>query len=150
MFERLKGVFAREQISEVETETTTVPLAAAMLLLEVAWADHELEERELEQVKVALESMYEIDQDQISEIIDRARLDHHDSTGVFPFTRLLNDRLDRAERKALLVHLWRVASFEGDQEHYEEHVIRKITDLLYLNHSDFIAAKREVQGTDLG
>ena len=50
MFERLKGVFAREQISEVETETTTVPLAAAMLLLEVAWADHELEERELEPV----------------------------------------------------------------------------------------------------
>ena len=60
MFERLKGVFAREQIPEVETETTTVPLAAAMLLLEVAWADHELEERELEQVKVALESMYAI------------------------------------------------------------------------------------------
>ncbi|MEC8833886.1 MAG: TerB family tellurite resistance protein [Pseudomonadota bacterium] len=148
MFERLKGVFAREQNSDVETESTTVPLAAAMLLLEVAWADHELEDRELEQVKVALESMYEIDQDQGSEIVDRARADHEKSTGVFPFTRLLNERLDRSERKALLVHLWRVANFEGDQEHYEEHVIRKITDLLYLNHSDFIAAKREVQSNN--
>ena len=117
-----------------------------MLLLEVAWADHELEDQELEQVKVALESMYEIDQDTVSEIIDRARTDHEKSTGVFPFTRLLNERLDRSERKALLVHLWKVANFEGDKEHYEEHVIRKITDLLYLNHSDFIAAKREVQG----
>ncbi|MBG73164.1 MAG: hypothetical protein CMQ50_09775 [Gammaproteobacteria bacterium] len=148
MFERLKGVFAREQNSDVETESTTVPLAAAMLLLEVAWADHELEDRELEQVKVALESMYEIDQDQGSEIVDRARADHEKSTGVFPFTRLLNERLDRSERKALLVHLWRVANFEGDKEHYEEHVIRKITDLLYLNHSDFIAAKREVQSNN--
>ncbi len=148
MFERLKGVFAREQNSDVETESTTVPLAAAMLLLEVAWADHELEDRELEQVKVALESMYDIDQDQGSEIVDRARADHEKSTGVFPFTRLLNERLDRSERKALLVHLWRVANFEGDKEHYEEHVIRKITDLLYLNHSDFIAAKREVQSNN--
>ncbi len=148
MFERLKGVFAREQNSDVETESTTVPLAAAMLLLEVAWADHELEDRELEQVKVALESMYEIDQDQGTEIVDRARADHEKSTGVFPFTRLLNERLDRSERKALLVHLWRVANFEGDKEHYEEHVIRKITDLLYLNHSDFIAAKREVQSNN--
>ena len=148
MFERLKGVFAREQNSDVEMENTTVPLAAAMLLLEVAWADHELEDRELEQVKVALESMYEIDQDQGSEIVDRARADHEKSTGVFPFTRLLNERLDRSERKALLVHLWRVANFEGDKEHYEEHVIRKITDLLYLNHSDFIAAKREGQSNN--
>ena len=148
MFERLKGVFAREQNSDVEPESTTVPLAAAMLLLEVAWADHELEDRELEQVKVALESMYEIDQDQGSEIVDRARADHEKSTGVFPFTRLLNERLDRSERKVLLVHLWRVANFEGDKEHYEEHVIRKITDLLYLNHSDFIAAKREVQSNN--
>ena len=57
MFERLKGVFTREQASDVETESANVPLAAAMLLLEVAWADHELEDRELEQVKVALESM---------------------------------------------------------------------------------------------
>ena len=145
MFERLKGVFAQEPISAGETENTTVPLAAAMLLLEVAWADHELEDRELEQVKVALDSMYEIDQDQVAEIIDRARADHKDSTGVFPFTRLLNERLDRSERIALLVHLWRVANFEGDKEHYEEHVIRRITDLLYLNHSDFIAAKRKVQ-----
>lgn len=145
MFERLKGVFTREHASDVETESANVPLAAAMLLLEVAWADHELEDQELEQVKVALESMYEIDQDTVSEIIDRARTDHETSTGVFPFTRLLNERLDRSERKALLVHLWKVANFEGDKEHYEEHVIRKITDLLYLNHSDFIAAKREVQ-----
>jgi len=145
MFERLKGVFTREHASDVETESANVPLAAAMLLLEVAWADHELEDQELEQVKVALESMYEIDQDTVSEIIDRARTDHEKSTGVFPFTRLLNERLDRSERKALLVHLWKVANFEGDKEHYEEHVIRKITDLLYLNHSDFIAAKREVQ-----
>ena len=66
MFERLKGVFAQEPISDVETENTTIPLAAAMLLLEVAWADHELEDRELEQVKVALDSMYEIDQDQVA------------------------------------------------------------------------------------
>ena len=145
MFERLKGVFTREHASDVETESANVPLAAAMLLLEVAWADHELEDQELEQVKVALESMYEIDQDTGSEIIDRARTDHEKSTGVFPFTRLLNERLDRSERKALLVHLWKVANFEGDKEHYEEHVIRKITDLLYLYHSDFIAAKREVQ-----
>ena len=145
MFERLKGVFTREQASDVETESANVPLAAAMLLLEVAWADHELEDQELEQVKIALESMYEIDQDTVSEIIDRARTDHEKSTGVFPFTRLLNERLDRSERKALLMHLWKVANFEGDKEHYEEHVIRKITDLLYLNHSDFIAAKREVQ-----
>ncbi|MEE3279217.1 MAG: hypothetical protein VX211_05490 [Pseudomonadota bacterium] len=76
MFERLKGVFTREQASDVETESANVPLAAAMLLLEVAWADHELEDQELEQVKVALESMYEIDQDTVSEIIDRALTDH--------------------------------------------------------------------------
>ncbi len=48
MFERLKNLVlpglknSASEIDEADSETT-VALAAAMLLLEVAWADHEIE-----------------------------------------------------------------------------------------------------------
>ena len=41
--------------------------------------------------------------------------------------------------------MWRVAMADDALSRYEEHVIRKVADLLYLPHSDFMLAKREAQ-----
>ena len=146
MFERLKNLVlpglknSASEIDDSDSETS-VALAAAMLLLEVAWADHEIEAHELDAIRKAFRAMYGMDPVQIDELIDKARADHQSSTSLYPFTRTLNDQLDRDEKVVLLEHLWRLANFEGDRHHYEEHVIRKISDLLYLSHSDFIATK---------
>ena len=77
----------------------------------------------------------------IEALIRQARADHDASTGLFPFTRTLNDALTVEEKNALLTQLWRLTRFSGERHHYEEHVIRKIADLLYLSHEDFIATK---------
>ena len=145
MFNRLKELFSLQAEGDAEDDGIEVPMAAAMLLLEVAWADHEIEAAEIGHVELALASLYGLEAPRIAEVVAQARADHESSTGMQTFTRLLTEQLTRAERQALLTHLWRVASFDGDTHHYEEHIIRKITDLLYLNHSDFIAAKRAVK-----
>ena len=82
-----------------------------------------------------------IDSARVDALIQQAHNDHELSTGVYPFTRTLNEELTREEKCELLKYLWRLTNFEGDRHHYEEHVIRKITDLLYLSHRDFITAK---------
>jgi len=39
--------------------------------------------------------------------------------------------------------MWRVAMADNALSRYEEHVIRKVADLLYVSHSDFIRSKSE-------
>jgi uncharacterized tellurite resistance protein B-like protein len=38
--------------------------------------------------------------------------------------------------------MWRVALADDALSRYEEHVIRKVADLLYLPHHDFMLAKQ--------
>lgn len=147
MFERLKTLFERSsnEAKLVAEEVDPVPLAAAMTLLEVAWADHELEATELQLIQDALETLYGISQDQSESIVDQARRQHDESTSIHPFTRELNENLNLNEKHALLVELWRMNNFDGSDFHYEESVIRKVSELLYMRHSEFIAAKLEAK-----
>ena len=144
MLEKLKDWLAKPKggtETVEETEEQRIALAAAMLLLEVAWADHEITEDELSSVQTSLRSLYGIDSDQVDAIVADARKTHEESSSIFPFTRELNDSLNYQERTLLLEHLWRLITFKDASFHYEEHAIRKVADLLYVRHSDFIKAK---------
>ena len=146
MFEKLRQVLQQQAaVPSASDEDVSVAQAAAMLLLEVAWADHEIEAAELDAMRHTLRSLYQMEDAAIEALIRQARADHDASTGLFPFTRTLNDALDLAEKNALLTELWRLTRFSGAQHHYEEHAIRRIADLLYLSHDDFIAAKLQAR-----
>ena len=130
MFEKLRQL-VRQQAAASTTpdEAVSVAQAAAMLLLEVAWADHEIDDAELDAMRRTLKSLYLMEDAAIEALIRQARADHDASTGLFPFTRTLNDALTVEEKNALLTQLWRLTRFSGERHHYEEHVIRKIADL---------------------
>ena len=144
MLNRFKAAFAqrvKDDSIESDSDDQQIALSAAMLLLEVAWADHAIEERELDLIRTSLISLYDISETQVEAVIAEAKLEHQEISSIFPFTRTLNEQLNTEERKRLLESLWRLNAFDGSAFHYEEGVIRKIAELLYLTHSDFISAK---------
>ena len=146
MLDRLRELFSNLGQAPVQEANSTsdheiIPLAAAMVLLEVAWADHNLEQQELDLIRDSLLALYDISSDRANAILERAQVEHTTNTSMYPFTRQLNEQLDIGERKNLLVHLWRLNSFDGSPFHYEESVIRKTAELLNLRHSEFIEAK---------
>ncbi len=147
MFSSLKTLFSKadsQHTLEFE-EQDLVPIAAAMVLLEVAWADHVLQPEEKDLIETALTQLYGFDQTQAGKVLKEAESEHKRSTGLHKFTRTLNEQLDLEEKIALLTHLWRMNSLESTSFHYEEHVIRKIADLLHLRHSEFIKAKLDAK-----
>lgn len=147
MFEKLRTLFAESDDGKAESHSaeSEVAVAAAMLLLEVAWADHEITDVERRTIAEALTSSYAVSDHEVEDILQRSHEEHGHSTGIYPFTKRLNGVLDYEEKQALLVHLWRMIPFDGNEFHYEESVIRRIADLMYLRHSDFIAAKLQVK-----
>lgn len=125
-----------------------VALAAAALLLEVSWADHEISEAELDIIDRALRTTFGLDADEARELIEQSRRDHAESVGVYGYTRAINDSWDEAAKFDLLVALWRLALADDELNRYEEHHIRKIAELLYLSHARFIEAKLKAKRTD--
>ena len=112
------------------------------MLIEVAWADHDIAEEEMVVVHAALTEQFSLSAADIDEIINESRTHHEQSVGLQAFTRTLVDAWDEAQRFELLVRLWQLAYADTDLDRFEEHMIRKIADLLYVSHARFIEAKR--------
>ena len=146
MFERLKqGLRARFTGADGLQDEHAGAIAAAMLLLEVAWADQQISAEELERVRAALIQIFDVSADDASTLASQARAAHAASISMYPFTKVANESLSADAKKALLVNCWRLASVDAVVDEHEEHTIRRIADLLYLSHDDFIAAKLEAR-----
>ncbi|MDP6375363.1 MAG: TerB family tellurite resistance protein [Pseudomonadales bacterium] len=138
----LKKLLERLKESEPEREENLVALAAATLFLEVAWADHDLQEEELTVARNALKFVLGIDDAEVDILMDHSleRLDA--AVGMQAFTRELVNAWSLEQRFALLVQLWKLALADQQIDRYEEATIRKIAELLYVPHARFIEARR--------
>ena len=138
MIERLRAFF----VDELEQEARLQPeLAAAALMFEVIWADHQIEERELQVMRQHLSSAFAVEPSRIDHIISETRRLHDESVGLHEFTSALNEHTTQTQKIEIVRALWQIALADSDLDAFEEHIIRRIADLLYVSHSDFIAAK---------
>ena len=87
----------------------------------------------------------EIAKSQIQEIIDDAQLTVNESTSLYGYTRIVNDEFEYNDKLDLLRNLWKVAYADDNLDKYEEHLLRKISDLIHISHSDYINIKLEIR-----
>jgi uncharacterized tellurite resistance protein B-like protein len=145
MFERLKTLLQFSANSKDIPAEQAAPMAAAMLLLEVAWADHEISDTELESTRAAIQGLFGLTREQVETLVAQAKSEHEAAISMYPFTRAVNETLTSEEKRQLIVLLWRLAGSDSSVDVHEEHTIRRIADLLYVSHDDFIEAKHEAR-----
>ena len=136
-----KKIFQTEETEDPTVDDKTSTKACIALLLETSMADEILDESELMALKNTLQKDFQINEDEIDELIDLAKENVEDSNSLYEFTRDINDNLDAAERVKLIESMWKIAYADGNIDKYEEHIIRKVSNLIYVAHSDFIKAK---------
>ena len=136
-----KKIFQNEETEDPNIDDKTSTKACIALLLETSMADEILDESELMTLKNTLQKDFQINKDEIDELIDLAKENVEDSNSLYEFTRDINDNLDAAERVKLIESMWKIAYADGNIDKYEEHIIRKVSNLIYVAHSDFIKAK---------
>jgi len=116
-------------------------LAVAALLIEVAMADHVFDEREMQSLKIHLKQKFSIADAQINELIELAREETEDATSLHQFTTLVHQHCTPQEKFELLISMWELAFADNELNKYEEYVIRKVADLIYVSHAEFMRAK---------
>lgn len=142
MFDKILSFFQQE---EVKTENHKPELAAAALLVEIMNADHSLSADESETIKSILFDTLFITADVAEELLATAKAQVHEATDLFQFTEVINTNYSYEEKVSLIESLWKVAYSDKQLDKYEEHMVRRIADLLYVSHSDFMQTKNRIK-----
>ncbi|MEQ8288307.1 MAG: TerB family tellurite resistance protein [Gammaproteobacteria bacterium] len=119
----------------------SLELATAVLMIEISLADDHIDDRERDEIKKQMTTGFDLDDQTIQELIEAAEKEVDHSVSLYEFTSLLNDKLPMEDRVAVVKNLWRIAYADNVLDKYEEYYIRKVADLLYVAHSDFIKSK---------
>ena len=137
----IKGPEAQRQTSGHDP----LHLATAALMIEVMRMDGDITEDERQRVLHAMEAKFALRHEETAQLLRLAEEEAQQATDYFQFTSLIKDKLTPEEKERLIEHLWAVAYADGELHLYEEHLIRKLADLLYVSQKSLIAAKLRAQ-----
>ena len=140
---KLKTLFRQAEDAQAQPHNRVLELTCAALMFEVARADFAVEATELDTVNALLTEQFDLAPEELLSVTEQAAQQADAATCLYEFTRTLNELASVEEKRALLAMMWRVAMADDVLSRYEEHLIRKVADLLYVPHSDFMAAKQQ-------
>jgi uncharacterized tellurite resistance protein B-like protein len=141
MIDKIKAFFSKNIIEADDNALSSEQLATAALLIEVMVIDGNLDEQELRAISNTLSQMLELSSEQIDELILLSQEEVADATSLYQFTREINAHYDHDKKMALMTAMWRVALADGHLDKHEEGIIRRVADLLYIRHNEYIRCK---------
>lgn len=141
MLNLLKSLFS---LPDEEEEQISYQKAVASLLMEVMLADFQVAPQEEQEIKRLLKEVTDLGED-IDQLYEESRAGVEQAHDLYQFTKVINDKASLAQKMDLLKALWHVALSDGNIDAQEDHRIRRISELLFMPHSEFIQAKLAVQ-----
>lgn len=127
-----------------ESHEAAIRLASAVLLVELARADATLKVEERTTLERELSQRFGLSAEEAGSLLAEAERSADRSISLHEYVTDINRGLERTEKRAVLKMLWQVAYADGLLHHHEEHLLRRIADLLHMPHEDFIRMKLEV------
>lgn len=145
MLNALRSFFDRHlapQPEETPAESNhRTQLAAAVLLVEVVRSDHDISDTERQAVLGSVARKFGLSPEEARELLELAEQESNSAHDLYQFTSRIDASFGLGQKLRLLEELWRAAYSDDRLHEYEEHLIRRIADLLHLSHSQFIGAK---------
>jgi uncharacterized tellurite resistance protein B-like protein len=127
-------------------ETLALQDACCALLMEVARLDSAGIEPKREAAAQAMRELFAVTDAELAAMIADTGRPETRLTSYFRPVALINRRFAPEQKVRFIERLWRIAAADGGIDMYEDQLVRKLADLLYVEHADFILAKRRVQG----
>ncbi|WP_375750049.1 TerB family tellurite resistance protein [Vibrio sp. HN007] len=125
------------------SELNNPNLAIAALLCEVSKADYEVDVSENIAKRKLVQHLTGISEIEATALLAEAEDKVKQSASLYDFTSHLRE-LEQDKRYELVKAMWEVANADGVIDPMEDAVIRKVAELLYVDHSEFIRAKLSV------
>lgn len=135
---------ASEPPSPVE-RAHALKVATALLLIEVARADFAQDLTENEAVLALIEDFFDLQPEESAAIVEEAGRKADHAASLQSFTRRLHEELTHEEKLKVVEMLWRVALADRTLDKHEDHIVRKVAQLLYVRHAELIRIRNRVR-----
>lgn len=146
MIDLLKQLFRTDQDDTAPTPGShDLALAATALMVQLSRVDSHEDEEELETIVRCAGTTLGVSPDEARELLEDARAQAEDAVSLYEFTGLLNESLDQQGKLEILEDIWRVAYADGRIDKYEEHLIRRMAELLHLNHREYMQCRHRAE-----
>jgi uncharacterized tellurite resistance protein B-like protein len=139
--------FARDTDDPQEREHA-LRVATALLLIEVARADYADDLTEDATMLASLKQFFALDDAAAALLLEEARSAADRAVELQQFTRRLHEQLTVSEKQRVVEMLWQVALADRRLDKHEDHLVRRLAELLYVSHSDVIRIRNRVRGAE--
>lgn len=137
--------------SNPASEKHSIELATAALLAEVVRSDADVHPAEREVVLRAVREKFGLSEVEAQTLTALAEDEVKTANDYYQFTSLVNRHFSQPQKLRVVELMWEVAYADAELSAHENHVLRRIAELLHVTHADYIVAKmkaRDAAGAD--
>jgi len=120
-------------------------LSTATLLIEVMRADYREDLAENEVIFNLLQEFFNISNEEVKLLLEEAESEADQAISLQGFTRFLHENLTVDEKHSIVKMLWKVALADHNLDKHEDHLVRKVSSLLYVSQRDLIKIRNQVK-----
>jgi len=124
-------------------EIDDLELAAAALLVEVAMVDREFDAAERHRIIGFVKSKFSLEEEIAGKLIAKAEAEVEGSVQLYGITSALRHGLSYEDRVELMECLWTVAYADGEVDPFEDQLMRRIGELIYVTDRDRGTARKK-------
>lgn len=144
MLKRLLQVFAAPTAQVESTSEERIPLAAAVLLLEIANTDGEFHPEEQAMLGTLLKEHFAVSEESLDDLLKVAEEKRQTSLDLHQFTSEINKAFTQPEKEKIIEALWQLVYADGRLDCYEDALMKQLGALIGVSHRQLIEAKLRV------
>ena len=118
-------------------------LATCILLIEVSKSDDDYDPEEQEKIISLIKEKFSLTDEEIAEVFSVSNNHHNKMISLYEWTDIINRECSYKQKLVIIGFMWDIAYIDSKIDKYEDYTIRKVCDLIYVKHQDFINLKNE-------
>ena len=126
-------------------DSKEIILASTCLLLSIADADNNIDDKELSIIDEIIQDFFDVNKEDTNTIINNAKKSLIESTDYFSYGKILNESFSITDKVDFLSCIFEVAYSDGEYHYLEEHMIKKIANILHIENKDLVNVKMDIK-----
>lgn len=145
LLNQVVDTIASKDAEDSDDRQSALRVATAVLMIDVARADSVFDESEFDEVLKLVERHFHLSGEEAAELVNEAGEKAEDIVSVHDFTQLLHEHLSEEEKARIVSLLWQIAYADGRLDKFEDSLVLKISDLLYVSRGRVMRLKHDAE-----
>ena len=132
MINILRNILNNQNSNKEKEESKNLELLCG-LMIEAAYTDGQIDETELNKIKLSLINIFNEKPHDIDSVLKDAIINKNNSQSLHYYTSFINKNFTDEKKLLLIEVLWEIVLSDGEIHDFESNLIRRLAGLLYIS-----------------